>query len=445
MIFNQRNYLSSRQINLILWSLVISASILRILTPFFYNPIQALWSDPGRWWEYASTGLDTPPLALIDPTFYQAWLSFIAKFTLDIPELTALYSGLLSALTPWFWYLFLREVLESKQKALLGWAILAWLPSWIGIYSYFMSETLLLLLLGISFWLSMRCLRKQNSEAFLWALIFWILCSITRGICAPMGLSIMLILWWQQPHRLKNAIITLCIATLILGSLSYRSYQRSGMLAPLGQAHLNEIYAKSGKKTISITYYSDSDYGFVYGFGSPSMGLKPFFPVSLWQSSRQGEIQVKIDINDLAQSWQAEKQRILQSAPNPLPLVGENLIWLFFGTSWPDENPNHFFEDLNNKSRFIWLPLFIIAIFYLIRAVKENEKTLAPIFLAAILSWFIFQGLFLISVNEGRYRKPVEGLIICVILIYAGSKHEKGNHYRRRYYRHALSSTPGKG
>jgi len=118
-------------------------------------------------------------------------------------------------------------------------------------------------------------------------------------------------------------------------------------------------------------------------------------------------------------SWLSEKQRVLSNSPEQLPLIQENLIFLFFGTSWPDENNQHLFEDASNFMRFIWLPLFLIALFVLIRAITQGEKKLAPIFLAVILSWFIFQGLILISVNEGRYRKPIEGIIICVLLIYA--------------------------
>jgi len=437
----KNHYQTLISIDSLLILLIASATLVRFITPFFYNPIDALWSDPGRWWEYASMGIDTPPLALIDPTFYQAWLSFIAKFTLDIPELTALYSGILSALTPWFWYRFLREILSSKRKALLGWALLAWLPSWIGIYSYFMSETLLLPLLGISFWLSLRSFRKKDPNSFVLAVLFWCLCSITRGICAPMGLVVLLLVWWQQKYKFKTALLSICIVSLIIGSLSYRSYVRTGMLTPLGQPYLNEIYAKSGKKTISVEYYSNTNYGFIYGFGSPSIGLRPFFPFSLWQTTRSGEVKVKIDLDNMAQSWKSETIRLSNTQPEQLPLLQENIIFLFFGTSWPDENQHHLAEQTSNFMRFFWLPLFLFSIFLLIKAIYLGEKRLAPILLAAILSWFIFQGLFLISVNEGRYRKPIEGIIVCVFLIYTRSRNEKNSNYWRWHNRHVISPT----
>ena len=104
----------------LLWLLISAGTLTRLGVPFVRNPVGHIWSDPGRWWEYAQTGVDTPPLALIDPPMYQAWMSFVAKLTLDIPVLVAIYAGLLSAITPWLWYRFLRELLPQKSLALLG-------------------------------------------------------------------------------------------------------------------------------------------------------------------------------------------------------------------------------------------------------------------------------------------------------------------------------------
>jgi hypothetical protein len=33
------------------------------------------------------------------------------------------------------------------------------------------------------------------------------------------------------------------------------------------------------------------------------------------------------------------------------------------------------------------------------------------------LVWLVFQGLLLLSVNEGRYRKPLEGLLVAQSLV----------------------------
>jgi hypothetical protein len=404
------------------------AELIRFSLPFFYNPLDSLWSDPGRWWEYASTGIDTPPLSLIDAPLFQAWISFIAKWTLDIPELTALYAGLLSAIMPWFWYRFLRELLQSKNSALLGWLLLACLPSWTGIYSYFMSETLLLPLLGLSLWLSWRSLRKKDAGSLVLACFFWLLCSLTRGISAPIMLVVLFFVWLQQKHKIQSALLCILLSSLIMGSLSYRSYVRSGLISPLGQPLLNASYAQSGKSAIHITYYSDTIYGFKYGFSSPSIDSKPLYPFSDWTSQRSGSIKVKIDINDQAHSWKLAQQQLQLNENKSLSysdLITENLIFLFFGSSWPDNNPQHFSEQLSIWTRFIWLPLFFLAIILLAHQLKQGERHHSPILLAVLLSWLFFQGILLISLNEGRYRKPIEGLLISSLVFGFSQRYKK--------------------
>jgi len=411
--------------DLMLYLFIVSGECVRAIVPFIHNPLHAIWSDPGRWWEYASTGTDTPPLALIDPVFYQAWLSFVAKLTLDIPVLTALYAAVLSVITPWIWYKFFRELLPVKRYALAGWAILAWLPSWIGIYSYYMSETLLLPLMGLSLWLSWRSMRKRDVGSFGLAAFCWTLAGTTRAVAAPVAAAVTVFTWWRQERRVASAIGAGLIIVLILGSLSYRSYQRTGLLAPLGQGAMNQIYAQSGKKEIKINYSSSNGVRFYYGFGSPSVGIAPFEPFSDWRTSRTGVVDVNIDLDNQSASWRQAQSLAGESAPSALPLIAENITFLFFGHSWPDTNRKHFFEQLSNWMRFVWAPLFIICVVMLIRIIRKGERKHAPPLLMALLLWFLIQGVLLISVNEGRYRKPAEGLIIAAMLFAASRRSDK--------------------
>ena len=411
--------------DLFLYLLIFSGECVRAIVPFIHNPLHALWSDPGRWWEYASTGTDTPPLALIDPVFYQAWMSFIAKLTLDIPGLTALYAAILSVITPWIWYKFLRELLPTKRFALLGWTIFAWLPSWIGIYSYFMSETLLLPLMGLSLWLTWRSMRKKEAGAFCLATFCWTLAGITRAIAAPVAAAVIIFAWWRQDRRTVSALVSGLMIVFILGSLSYRSYLRTGMLAPLGQGAMNQIYAQSGKKEIKVNYFSDNGVRFNYGFGSPSTGIAPFEPFSDWRTSRTDVVTVVIDLDSQSASWGEAKKVNASRAPPVLPLVAENIAFLFFGHSWPDTNQEHMFERLSNWMRFVWAPMFIFCVVMLVRIIRKGERRHAPLLLTALLFWFLIQGVLLISVNEGRYRKPAEGLIIAAALFAVSRRSDK--------------------
>ncbi len=403
----------------LLYALIGAGELIHLWLPFVHNPLHALWSDPGRWWEYASSGTATPPLALADPVLFQAWLSFVAKFTLDIPLLTALYAGLLSATTPWIWYRFLRELLPSRESALAGWAVLAWLPSWLGIYSYFMSETLLLPLLGIAFWASWRSLRRGDSGSFMLASLFWLLAAMTRGVVAPLAVGVMPFVWWRQRRRLAVALMASLLVVVALGLLGYRSYVKTGIVAPLGQAAMNRIYAISGAREIDITYYSKHGGGYHYVFGSPSMGQAPLAPFSNGHGSRRGSVRVRIDLDHQAASWAREERRVAAAAPPARRLVGENVVYLLFGPSWPDCNPAHLVEWISSQMRFVWAPLFVIALVALgLRAWRGDHRHAAPL-LCALLLWFVVQGLLLIAVDEGRYRKPAEGVVVAALLLAA--------------------------
>src|ERR1035437_69804 len=119
-------------------------------------------------------------MALFDPLVYQTWLSIVQRVTMGIPGLVAVYAAALSVATPWFWYRFLSETLDSKTLALAGWAALGLLPTWIGIYSYFMSETLLLPLIGLSLWMTLRAKRRLTLQTFLAMVAIWLITGLTR-------------------------------------------------------------------------------------------------------------------------------------------------------------------------------------------------------------------------------------------------------------------------
>lgn len=410
---------STRRIRIryLLIGIIIVGEILRFALPFIYNPINALWSDPGRWWEYATTGPHTPPLALIDPIFYQAWLSFVAKLTLDIPLLTAAYAGLMSVITPWLWYRFFRELLPCKNTALAGMAILTWLPSWLGVFSYYMTETLLLPLLGLSLWLSFRAMRKKTSGSFVLAGFTWVLASLTRGIAAPIAAAVTIFAWFAQRQKLSSALSLGLVIALILAPLSYRSYIAGGTLTPLGEPWLNEAYAKSGRSVIEAHYFRNDEKVYYYGFKSPSMGQEPLAPFSDWQSSRTRTKRVMLDMDDLANSWNTAIEHIESQMESPWTLRLENNILLWFGTSWPDNHPDRIIDVLNSIMRFVWLPLFLLAVVLMVRTLLRQPEMKKAALLAALISWFTVQGLMLLAVNEGRYRKPVEGLIIAALLV----------------------------
>ncbi|MFT4520939.1 MAG: hypothetical protein ACI9JM_003349 [Halioglobus sp.] len=81
----------------------------------------------------------------------------------------------------------------------------------------------------------------------------------------------------------------------------------------------------------------------------------PLEPLSNWKSARIGTARPYINIDKEA------KDRNNTLAANPLTvdnyfwLTGENLVFLFFGSSWPDKNLERDLDRVNHYSRLVQL------------------------------------------------------------------------------------------
>ena len=214
--------LRSRIIRLVLVALLVAACAYRVWLIVRFNPMSNIWSDPGRHWHNGSRPLDLSPMSAIDPIGYQIYIAILAKLTAYSPILVAYWTALLSLSGPWLWYRFLRELLPDRDWALAGWVLLAALPSWSGIYSYFMQETLMLPLLGGALWATWRCQRKRDTASFVVAVALWLLAGLTRGICLPMGAVAIAWLWFVQGDKLPKAAISLSLVMAVVGPLAGR-------------------------------------------------------------------------------------------------------------------------------------------------------------------------------------------------------------------------------
>ncbi|MBC6906470.1 hypothetical protein DWB84_13490 [Saccharophagus sp. K07] len=412
----KRSGVSNLQISM--YVLIITGCIIRIATIFIYNPVNHIGSDAQRHWEAGIDVLRVDLMTMTDPIMYQLYMSWLAKLSLKIPELVAFYTSLLSIITPWLWYRFFRELQNSKTLALVGWAILALLPSWTSIYSYFMQETLLLPLLGAALWATWRARRKNTVAAFALMVVLWIMAGLTRGIAIPFAAVCCSWLWLLQTEKVKKALISSAILLLILGPLTYRSYQAVNQFAPHGMGHLAAIYSMSGKREI-LLHTRKGGASWSHIFGSPSTGAEPFYPFSDWRTQRTGRVVVSVDFNNGSTDWDKAYEALEFDLERFLWVTKENLIFLFFANSWPDNNMSRVVDQVNGAMRWIWAPATIAVLVFicLYRRRLKNEWMLP----AVLLAWIVVQGLLPISVNEGRYRKPFEGLLLAqaVLLVAA--------------------------
>lgn len=274
-------------------------------------------------------------------------------------------------------------------------------------------------MLGLALWMTWRAKRKNTDGAFLLMVLVWAMAGLTRGICIPLAAVATTWIWSLQSNKLKKAITGVLLLTLILGPLTYRGYEKMGVFAPHGIGFLNIIYAKSGKQEIKVRYYRDGAW-WVYGFASPSTGIKPFAPLSDWKTQRTGSFLNEIHIENASDDWDTALKNQELTLDKYLWITKENLIFLFFGESWPDSNRARSIAEVNYQMRWVWAPLFIITIILLATFWRsQKNQLLLP---AMILVWFVVQGLIPLVPTEGRYRKPIEGLLIAQLVLIAGSQ-----------------------
>lgn len=403
---------------------LIAACICRVWVVFSSNPMDHIWSDPGRHWALGTQPLDRSPMAAVDPIGYQVYLGALAKVTASVPILVAYWTALLSLATPWLWYRFLRELLPERDWALAGWVLLAALPSWLAIYSYFMQETLMLPLLGTALWATWRCRRKGDAASFVLAVGLWLLAGLTRGICLPLGAVAMTWLWFAQDRKLAKALASIALVLAVMGPLAGRSWSLARLISPHGIGQMVQLYHRAGTQgfTIDFTRKAGAE-RWSYTFTSPAVLQPPFEPLSDWRSRREWSTHFSIDLDAGGRDWALAKEQLPPwDAARFAWLTGDNLIHLFFGSSWPDTDRERVVGKLNHWTRWIWAPLTLLCLAVTLWCWRRQHERLLP---ALILAWILVQGLFPLAVNEGRYRKPFEGLLIAQCLLLAASVRQR--------------------
>lgn len=403
---------NQRFVNGLLYHAVFLGMVVRFRNVWLHNPIESLWSDPGRHWNTAVNALETNIMSFVDPIFYQICLGAVARVTMGDPGAIAVYAGVLSILGPTFWYLFLREVLPLRQ-ALIGWAVLMWLPSWITIYSYFMNETLLLPLIGLSLFLTYRAKRENTVSAFLLCAGAWLLAALTRVVALPMGSIAVATLLWSQPQKIKKTLLLAAMLAVVLIPITYRSYTAMGVFAPFGYQKLARIHFACDKKSIEFDVSRAGESPGHYGFTAPALVAEIFEPFSDWKSSRSGVFAFKLDFANGSQDWDRVLDECEMSSRRYLELWAENIVFFLFSRSFPDGS-EHRWEQAATHTRWIWAPLLLI-VSILNGGILRREKSLPLFVVMGMLTWILCLT-FPVVILEGRYRKPLEGFLIANVL-----------------------------
>jgi hypothetical protein len=321
-------------------------------------------------------------------------------------------AAILCASLPALWYLFSREIMP-KTAALITAILIGITPSLLTIYRFFANETLLLPLMALAFYLSIRCYKTKNSHLFIAAGVVWFLAGLTRVIAFPPAILCIVFLLFSLQQRVKPALLLLLLITPLAGFVAWSKQEVLGYYTIVGAPEINQVYARSDAKRLRIFYEKESK-GW---FQSPALFTMPLTPLSDWMVHKSHDIAfIHINpkegknywdraLNDHPFTWHGLTKHMLN-----------NVIFLFFGPSWPEVNPPSWesYESssaeqwLNRNIRWIWLPLFLFVLF----GVKMPRQGIEKYFPLLTLGMFLLLSIQYTSVLEGRYRKPLEPMLI---------------------------------
>ena len=401
--------------------LIALGSCLRIFVCLAYNPLDFLTLlDPARHW---GNGLRFPKGAYFgasDPIGYQAYIFVLRKLTGDNRWLVGLASAALSVLMPWTYYRAARNFGLQKLPALWAWVLIVWTPSLLAIYHYIMMETLLLCLDGAALWATARYLRRRDGRAFLVSVGLWTLACLTKPSVIPLAAACVAVSCWQKMPSLKAVAASAVLVIALLVPQALRSEIALGFIAPFGNPWLTKIQHRSNVHTLQVYFYSHQnrylkfkvDPHYDMTFDTPSSYVRPFAPLNDWMIRRAAtDTKKNIVINSEygSRDWKSAYDSIHLTASDWLALWRENIVLFFFAPSYPEAEERDWVDQLESQIRWMWAPLIVFVLVGNLWMFTKRRFDMLPV---AVTLFTLFLMLQNVVTFEGRYRKPLEPLLM---------------------------------
>jgi hypothetical protein len=392
-----------------LWVAFAACVAFRAWHVFHNSPLDHLFSDPHRHWHNGRYFFWPSVMGSIDPIGYQVWLKALQWADPGSGIVVLAATGALSAALPAFYLLALREVLPIAW-ALAGALAIGFMPSLLTIYSFFMTETLLLTVAACGFWLTLRAMRTPSFPMLAGIALAWAVAAYTRLAAVPLAalcfVALACTLRWRKTLALAAAYFA-CFGAIALPAC-WHSTRNLNFCAPFGSTYFAEIVRASSFETMRMQVVNRGEWEFI----SPSLLAPPLEPLSDWRSLRSGIGTFTVDLAHGRRDWEEALRTFRERGPR-LPWTDdriENAVMLFFDRSWPDaDDLDSVWGRLNGWTRWLWLPLTLAVALLAVRARPSLRVGLIPYAALALVALLLVQGA---AVMEGRYRKPVEPLLI---------------------------------
>jgi len=376
----------------------------------FYRPSQLIYSDMHRHWDNAQNFLKPGPMGSANPWFYQWWLYTTRKLTNDAEYPMAFINLALSYLTMLFWYLLAREVVKDRRVALAYIAVMGLLPTHVFVFMYYMSETLLLPLVGAGLWLAARAAKKRSPVRFLTSIAVWTMAVLTKSVAVPAAVFASAYALWFQRKRWWPLLVAGAVGIMAIGFVpaAKHAYVHLHRYTVFGDGTNVAIYFASGARDYQVTWGPKRGRRYTYVFSSPSYYISPFHPYK-WRTKRQGIVKFTLDPNEEGRDVRARFQQELVANKHKLPrLIFENFIFLSFGHNWPMAGLDNDLGKICLKERVIWFPLILTSTIGAVITLWRRIRPLPAITLLLTLALYSAH----MTVMEGRYRKVIEPIVL---------------------------------
>lgn len=352
------------------------------------------------------------------------YIFLLRRLTTDNRLLVALASALMSVLMPWTYYRAARNFGLMKMPALCVWALIVWTLSLLAIYHFIMMETLLLLLEGAALWATARHLRVGGGKAFLTSVFLWTAAALTKPTVLPLAaICVMWSCWKKFPSPKTISAAAVLIFAMLLPQ-AIRSYIALGFVAPFGNPWLTRIQHRAGVKTLEINFHTHpnpyfhfrADPNYNIDFSSPSCNVRPLLPFSKWmirRASINSRLVVTINSQYGAAGWKNTYNSLNVGWREWLRQWRENAVLFLFAPSYPESETSEWVDRLEAEARWMWTPLVLVVIVGNIRAFTRKRFELIPV---AVTCFTLFLALQNVVAFEGRYRKPLEPLLLLNIV-----------------------------
>jgi hypothetical protein len=414
-----KHFFDPRREPLWLFLLVLGAAF-RVWNVLGYrNPMDLVFSDASRHLDNARHFLEPGPMGASNPYLYQLFLWLAVKVTHENKVGMGAVAAGLSVAYPLCWYLFASRVVQRRVTALRYTTLISFLPTHVAMFSFFMNETLLLPLLGAAFWATVVAGQRRSWRFFVLASALWVMAVLTRSVVLPIGAIAMLWAYWRQPRKVVTAVAGLALVCIGFGTAAKRAYPMLHRYTPFGDNSNVAIYFVSAAHDYKVTYTGDRGTYF-YFYSSPSLYVSPFEPFYDFKSARTGQVEFTIDVTKQGADLRETFSKELAAHRSMLPrMIAENLLFLSFSHSWPDSAREGVPGQICLWERWIWFPIILFTFFGSIVAMRRRGWALLPM-LTVLFTLCLYGSQA--TIMEGRYRKPLEPLLMLTVFWLAGGQ-----------------------